>query len=443
MPRILVVEDSPTQAEHLACVLRDAGFEVETTPDAEQANERLARQTFDLVLSDIQLPGANGFDLCRRVKADRDRLAIPVVLVTRWADPVNVLRGLEAGADGFISKGREPEEIVRRLQAVLARHVRPGATGAKELTSVVYLDQQFQVMAERRQLLDVLLSSFEDQVQLDQRRQEELTRRKQAEADILLRSQELDEANKRLLEANHALALANNELEAFSYSVSHDLRAPLRAIDGFSRILHQEYAATLSEAAQQYLQDIRANSQRMGRLIDDLLGFARLSRQPLKKQTVGPAALVRQCLEELRGERKGRCVEVQVGDLPCCQADPALLKQVFTNLLSNALKYTGKRPTALIETGGRIEADGRAGATGQCTYFVKDNGVGFDMRYADKLFGVFQRLHRAEDYDGTGVGLAIVQRIVHRHGGRVWAESQPNLGATFYFTLAAAGPCQN
>jgi len=230
-----------------------------------------------------------------------------------------------------------------------------------------------------------------------------------------------------------ALEAANKELDAFSYSVAHDLRAPLRAIDGFSRILLEDHAPTLAPEAQHYLNVVRKNSQRMGLLIDDLLAFSRLSRQPLNKQPVRPADLVRQCVDELRAEQQGRRVEIAIGDLPACQADPALLKHVWMNLMSNALKYTRKQEMAVIEVGSREQS-------GACVYFVKDNGVGFDMQYADKLFGVFQRLHRPEDYEGTGVGLAIVQRVIHRHGGRVWAEAAVNQGATFYFTFEGATP---
>ncbi len=227
---------------------------------------------------------------------------------------------------------------------------------------------------------------------------------------------------------NAQLGVANKELEAFSYSVSHDLRAPLRAVDGFSRILLDEHTPHLSESGQRYLRLVRENAVTMGQLIDDLLSFSRLSRQPLKKQTVATAELAQQVLEELKPEQNGRRFDVSIGDLAECQADPALLKQVFVNLLSNALKYTRKRDLSKIEVG----CEKRPGET---VYFVKDNGAGFDMRYADKLFGVFQRLHRAEEYEGTGVGLAIVQRIIHRHGGRVWAEAELHKGATFYFTL--------
>jgi len=238
-----------------------------------------------------------------------------------------------------------------------------------------------------------------------------------------------------LRERTAQLEAANKELEAFSYSVSHDLRAPLRAIDGFSRILLEEYAELLPDDAKDYLKSVRGNAQQMGRLVDDLLAFARLGRLPIKKQTLDPAKLVRQSLDELRGEHDGRRLEITLGDLPPCDAEPALLKQVWTNLLSNAIKYTRGRELATIEVGCR--SDG--GPSGERTYFVRDNGVGFDMRYVDKLFGVFQRLHRDEEYEGTGVGLAIVQRIIHRHGGRVWAEARPGQGATFSFTLGEGG----
>ena len=229
------------------------------------------------------------------------------------------------------------------------------------------------------------------------------------------------------------LEAANKELEAFSYSVSHDLRAPLRAIDGFSRILMEEYAPQLAPEAQRYLKLVRDNTRQMGNLVDDLLAFSRLSRQPLRKQSVKTTALIHQALDELRVDVNGRQVEFKVTEMPKCQADPNLLKQVWINLLSNALKYTRKREVARIEIGWKKEND-------EQVFFVKDNGVGFDIQYVHKLFGIFQRLHRAEDYEGTGVGLAIVHRIVHRHGGRVWAEGQVDGGAAFYFSLPFVEP---
>jgi signal transduction histidine kinase len=237
-----------------------------------------------------------------------------------------------------------------------------------------------------------------------------------------------DELEQRVIERTAQLEAANQELEAFSYSISHDLRAPLRAINGFARILLEEHAPHMTDAAQEYLDLVRDNAQQMGQLIDDLLAFSRLNRQPLSKQPVAPADLVQQARSDLRPMQEGRHINFTIGALPLCQADPSLLKQVFVNLLANALKFTGQRDVAVIEVGCRE-------VQGEHVYFVKDNGVGFNMAYANKLFGVFQRLHPAEEYEGTGVGLAIVQRIIHRHGGRVWAEAAVDQGATFFFTL--------
>lgn len=261
---------------------------------------------------------------------------------------------------------------------------------------------------------------------------EDLARRAALAVDnarLYREAQELNvELEARVEERTARLEAANRELEAFSYSVSHDLRAPLRAIDGFSRILLEDYAPQLSDDVQRYLGIVRNNTQQMGRLIDDLLTFSRLSRKPLQMEPLDSTRLVRQVLAELEAERSGRQIELRLDELPPCKGDAALLKQVWLNLLSNAIKYTRRREVAVIEIGS-VEEEG------QQVYLIKDNGVGFDMRYSHKLFNVFQRLHRAEEYEGTGVGLAIVQRIVHRHGGRVWAEAEVDQGATFYFTL--------
>jgi signal transduction histidine kinase len=236
----------------------------------------------------------------------------------------------------------------------------------------------------------------------------------------------VDEVSRRTAE----LQAANKELEAFSYTVSHDLRAPLRAINGFTTILLDEHAAALSPEARDFLQRISDSGHHMGRLVDDLLAFSRLGRQALRTEVVAVGPVVEHAWSLQNSTLDGRQVELKVQDLPTVEADPVLLEQIFANLLGNAVKYTRKRPVAHIEVGVLDEL-----AQGQPVFYVKDDGAGFDMQYVDKLFGVFQRLHRSTDYEGTGVGLAIVQRIVQRHGGRVWAQAELDKGATFYFTI--------
>ena len=236
------------------------------------------------------------------------------------------------------------------------------------------------------------------------------------------------ELEQRVQERTRKLEEANKELESFSYSVSHDLRAPLRAVDGFSRILLEDYAPRLDANGKRVLDVIRSNTQNMGRLIDDLLAFSRLGRKQIEASPINMSDLADDAFQQLKLALTDQKIQFKLAPLPGTTGDPALIRQVFVNLLSNAAKYSKPRVETVIEVNGRTE-------NGDCIYYVKDNGVGFDMTYSQKLFGVFQRLHSIEEFEGTGVGLAIVQRIVHRHGGRVWAEGQVDEGATFYFSL--------
>jgi hypothetical protein len=377
---ILMVNDNPATLLALETILADQGLDLVKAGSGEEGLRLLLEKDFAVILLDVNMPGIDGFEFARMVR-QRDRSKyIPIIFVTSAAQTeVAKAIGYSLGAVDYIYSPVVPEFLRAKVGALVELHRK-----RRELAR----------HAEQMELLNQNLSLS------------------------------LLEVNR----LNQQLDFANKELEAFSYSVSHDLRAPLRAVDGFSRILLEEHLSELSPDAQHYLNLVRSNTIQMGQLIDDLLAFSRTSRQVLAKRSVDPAEIVRQVLEELHSELEGRKAEVIVGDLPECQADPTMLKRVIFNLISNAVKFTRKKEEAQIE----IDSINNDGIT---TYFVKDNGVGFDMRYLGKLFGVFQRLHSESDYEGTGVGLALVQRIVHRHGGRVWAEAEVDKGATFYFTM--------
>jgi light-regulated signal transduction histidine kinase (bacteriophytochrome) len=254
----------------------------------------------------------------------------------------------------------------------------------------------------------------------------DITKRKRAEAELTRYRDHLEElVRKRTAE----LEASNKELEGFSYSVSHDLRAPLRHIDGYMELLKKNLVNTLDEQSRHYMENISDAARKMGRLVDDLLSFFRIGQYPQTFQKVGLGELVRDILDELKPDIAGRFIDWRIGDLPEVSGDKAMLRIVMVSLISNALKFTRRRQRAIIEIGLLTDWDN------ETVICVRDNGVGFDMAYGDKLFGVFQRLHRAEEFEGTGIGLANVYRIIARHGGRTWAEAEPERGATFFFSL--------
>jgi signal transduction histidine kinase len=295
------------------------------------------------------------------------------------------------------------------------------------------LNRNLEEQVLQRELVEKKLKEVNQELQLKTVRLEKTNLELISHEHDLVKSEDMikqlnSDLEKKIEERTVQLRDINNELEAFTYSVSHDLRAPLRAIDGYARILDEDYQAKLDRQGKHFLSVITKNARYMGQLIDDLLEFSRTSRTEIVKSSFNTSEEVKAIINDLRATETDRDLEISVSNLENCPGDSNMLKQVWVNLISNAIKYTRKTPHAKI-------AIGCSRDVGATTYFVKDNGVGFDMEYIGKLFGVFQRLHRKEDFEGTGVGLALVKRILDRHHGRVWAEARLNEGATFFFSL--------
>jgi two-component system sensor histidine kinase/response regulator len=361
--RILIVDDEAALMKALCATLRDRGYETTGVNSGQAALAALRDAKFELLLTDLMMPGMDGIGLLRAAREiDPDLVGI---MMTGAGTVSTAVEAMKAGALDYILKPFELSVILPVLSRSLA------------------------------------------------------VRRLRMENAVLER---------RVRQHAADLELANEELEAFSYSVSHDLGAPVRAVGGFSQILLKEAGPRLSDREQQLLHKICSGAAQMRELIESLLNLSRVGRQPLSRRPTNLVTLVGQVLDDLSKEREGRQIEVRLGELPGCIGDPLLLKQVFVNLLANAFKFTGGKEKAAVEVGCQEQ-------NGEKIYFVRDNGAGFDMRYAERLFGAFQRLHSRDEFAGTGVGLSIVQRIIRHHGGRIWAEAEVDKGATFYFTV--------
>jgi hypothetical protein len=368
--RLLVVDDEAAQVQALCRTLEDEGYAIKGFTATSAALEALRSGPFDIVLTDLTMPGMDGIAFLNAAREIDPGLA--GIVMTGHGTIATAVEAMKAGALDYILKPFDLRVILR----VLAR-----------TQAMLRLRRENAALLER----------------------------------LSLRTVELETAN-RELEA------ANRELEAFSYSVSHDLRAPLRTIDGLLNVIQEDFGASVPAEARQHIEAISSQATRMGELIEDLLRLSRLGREPLQKRSVDMGALVQEVVGELRAGEAARNLEIRIGGLPIAQADPSLLRQVWVNLLANALKFTRRREQAIITIEGAEGAEGRL-------YSVRDNGAGFDPQRADRLFGIFQRLHGAKEFEGTGVGLSIVRRIIERHGGRIWAQGEPDRGAAFHFTL--------
>lgn len=586
---ILIAEDSPTQSENLRYFLEQHGYQVVAARNGREALEMMAKFKPNLLISDIVMPEMDGYELCHCIRTDQGIKDLPIIFLTVLSDPADIMKSLECGADGFIIKPFKEEPLLERIQLLLASQDIRKYEKKPEPVEVVFHGQKYWINADRLQIMNLLVSTYEAAVETNSellkvqkelkvqaqilaginrvfheamtcQTEEELGRTSLAAAEELTGSgfgfigeinpegllddiavsdpgwaacrmpgltkpvlpkslhirgifgkvikdersvianepaahpdsvgtpeghpeltaflgvplkqggktigllglgnkpggydqadQEAAEAlapamvesflrkraearikelNEKLVDHVHQLEAANKELQSFSYSVSHDLRSPLRGIAGFARILAEEYGEKLDAKGLEYLQLLQRASDQMNELIEALLGLSRVSRAEMRRQSVDLSALARSIAANLKGLEPERQVEFIIPDGIDATGDPALLQIMLENLLGNAWKFTGKMPQARIEFGVQDTGGGRV-------YLVRDNGVGFNMKYADKLFGAFKRLHTTNEFPGTGIGLATVQRVINRHGGRIWTEAAENGGAVFYFTLGA------
>jgi signal transduction histidine kinase/DNA-binding response OmpR family regulator len=566
---ILIVDDTPDSLELLGCFLSESGYHVRPAPDGRYALKSVEAKRPDLILLDVKMPGMDGYDVCRRLKADKRYRNIPVIFISAYSETAEKVHGFEVGAVDFITKPYEKQEVLVRVQthlrlqeltvqlkhkvaeqtaeltrtnqllqrritqyrrvekelsweaqinlatAELSQNLLSPASfdhiaflvheQAKRFTSsafgfVGYIDletgylvcptltrdiwdtcqvpnkefifKEFKglwgwVLKNRKPLLTnaphddprssgtppghmpihrflsapaLIGDKLVGQVSVanadynyTHRELNVVERLADIFAIAIQRQQAETELTQHRDQLEELVLERTRELQGFTYSVSHDLRAPLRHLDGYIELLQKKIGAVLDEQGWHYMDTIAGAAQKMGQLIDDLLAFSRMERHVLALKNVDLEMLVRDIIHKYERDEAGRKIAWRVSELPTVKGDATTLRLVLDNLISNALKFTRPRQQAHIEIGLQPGRDSEA------VIFVRDNGVGFDMAYADKLFNVFQRLHRAEDFEGTGIGLANVRRIIFKHGGRTWAEGKVDQGASFYFSLLRAG----
>lgn len=494
MHTLLIIDDTPANLAVIVEGLEAHGFRVVIAQDGEEGLERAHFVQPDLILLDVMMPGMDGFEVCRRLKGLPETHEIPVIFMTSLTDVQDKVTGFRVGAADYVTKPLQIDEVVARITTHLTltaerktalhqlhllsyaldkvgeiillmeekspRFVyvnesavrilgydRAELTGGMGLADIdprwspeawagfwsglstertLTIESTHRTKDGRVFPVEITGSYFEFGGQVYHLAIcRDITERKHAEEEIRALNLSLEQ---RVKERTAQLEAANKELESFSYSVSHDLRAPLRSIDGFSLVLVEDYADKLDENGRTNLQRIRTASERMSQLIADMLNLARVSRGELRHQPVDLSRIANSVADVLRNAEPKRNIEFIIEPDLIATGDAGLLRIVIENLFGNAVKFSGPRPIARIEFGRTV----RDGAP---VYYVRDNGVGFDPAHADKLFGAFQRLHTQSEFPGTGIGLATVQRIIHRHGGEITAESRPDQGATFCFTL--------
>jgi signal transduction histidine kinase len=404
---ILAIEDSMVQAKKLEYIFLKNNIAFEICVNANDALIQIEKHQPIIIVSDIIMPGMNGYELCKILKNNPATKRIPVILLTSLQDPHDIIKGLQAGADSFISKPYEEQFLISRIN-----HLLENCKNAVELpddgaVNLLFDNVNYEINSDKKQVINLLLSVYES---------------------AILRNNELVAIKTKLEETNLTLEQANEDLAAFAHTVSHDLKNPLNAIMGFSELLIQNKRCQCCKEEFSYMDIVNKSSKSMLNLINDLLNFAKSGITEIERTKIDLSKIALNVVEDIKLRNPEYNMKVQIANDLYAEADPKLMQIVFDNLLGNACKYSQKsnNPTIIV---------GKTEQFGQEVIFVKDNGAGFDMAKADKLFQPFQRLHSNAEFKGTGVGLSTVKKIIERHDGRIWAESEVGVGSVFYFKI--------
>lgn len=407
---IMAIEDSLVQAKRIEFFFKKHNFNFKIISTGQEALLEVEKEKPLLIISDIIMPGIDGYQFCKKIKENSHTKDIPVILLTSLQDPKDIIRGLQAGADNFITKPFNDKNLFSRINHLLS-NINPETTDSEVLCNapiqIKYRGEEFSITSSRKQILDLLISVYDTAVQ---------------------RNEELTEIKETLEKTNRELTQANQDLDSFAHTVSHDLKSPLSVIIGFSSAILNNEHSSISEEEKTYINYMQESSYQMNQLIQDLLAYSQSGNVKINQTEVNLSDIANDIIENESIKYQNTNPKITIEPNLIAYADPAMIRVVLNNLIGNAVKYSSKTDNPEIIFGQKEQY-------GQKLFYVKDNGIGFEMSKADTVFQPFVRLETDNNYSGTGVGLSTVKRIIEKHGGEIWAESTPNQGTTFFFSL--------